>query len=133
MTLAEARHDPPEVVTSICASCHVRFGESKSSGRPYPNNFVPGDNLFRDYQYDFDLADEEGINPSDRHVLANVRDVVVYGKEAMTCLSCHDVHGNSTKRHAELPDSAYCAICHEPGEPKTKHKTYDVHSERCRY
>lgn len=133
MPLAEAREDPAEVVTSICASCHVRFGGSKSTGRPFPDNFVAGDNLFRDYAFDFDLADDESLNPADRHVLDNVREVAVYGNGQVTCLSCHEVHANSTERHRELERTTYCAHCHEPDEPLTKHKVYDVHSERCRY
>ena len=67
------------MVTSICASCHVRFGKSKTCGLPYPTNFVAGDNLFKDFQVDFGQADDEKLNPADRHVIANVRDVVVEG------------------------------------------------------
>ncbi len=133
MPLAKARNDPPRVVTSICASCHIRFGRSKSTGLPYPNNFVAGDNLFRDFQVDFSLADDESINPGDRHVLANVRDVVLLGREEMTCLSCHDVHTSSTARHRDLADRQYCQICHEPGQSKKLHHTYEVHSELCEY
>ncbi len=133
MPLAKARKDSPAVVTSICASCHVRFGKSKASGLPYPTNFVAGDNLFRDFQVDFDKADDAKLNPADRHVLENVRDVVVFGRGEITCLSCHDVHKSSSKRHRELRVSASCQICHEPGNPIKGHKTYDVHSERCEY
>jgi len=49
MPLAKARKDSPAAVTSICASCHVRFGKSRSTGLPYPANYVPGDNLFQDF------------------------------------------------------------------------------------
>ncbi len=80
--LAKARKDAPAVVISVCASCHVRFGKSKSSGLPYPNNFVPGDNLFKDFQVDFAKADDEKLNPADRHVMENVRDVVLEGAKA---------------------------------------------------
>ncbi|MBI2824067.1 MAG: hypothetical protein HYX69_05160 [Planctomycetia bacterium] len=133
MPLAKKRKDSPAAVTAICASCHVRFGKSKSSGLPYPNNFVAGDNLFKDFQFDFALADDPKINPADRHVLDNVRDVVLYGRDAMTCLSCHEVHPGTTKRHREVPDQKYCLHCHEAGKPKTEHINYEVHSERCRY
>lgn len=131
--LAAERDDPPRVVVSICGQCHIRFGHSQATGRPYPTNFVAGDNLFRDYRFDFALADDEAINPADRHVLINVRDVVLYGREELSCTSCHEVHGNSTARHRELADRAICFVCHEPDEPKRVHKTYEVHSERCRY
>jgi predicted CXXCH cytochrome family protein len=133
MPLAKAREDSPAVVTSICASCHIRNGKSKSSGLPYPNNFVAGDNLFQDFQVDFDQADDERLNPADRHVLTNVRDVVVHGRETTTCLSCHDVHTSSSKKHRELAVEAICLQCHDPGQPITGHKRYDVHSKRCRY
>ena len=133
MPLAKKRHDSPAAVTSICAQCHVRFGKSKSSGLPYPNNFVAGDNLFKDFALDFALADDPRINPADRHVLDNVRDVVLHGNETMTCLSCHEVHTGSSKRHREVADQKYCLHCHEAGKPKTEHIPYDVHSERCQY
>ncbi|HEY4311899.1 MAG TPA: cytochrome c3 family protein [Pirellulales bacterium] len=133
MPLAKARKDSPAVVTSICAQCHVRFGKSKSTGLPYANNFVAGDNLFRDFQVDFALADDVKINPADRHVLDNVRDVVLYGRESMTCLSCHQVHTGSTKAHRDVPDQKYCLHCHEAGKPKKEHIPYEVHSQRCQY
>lgn len=132
MTLSPQRHDSPEVVISICAQCHVRFGESRSTGRPYATHFVPGDNLFRDFAVDFSQADNPELNPIDRHVMANVRDVALLGSE-MTCLTCHEVHGNSTARHTKLADSTYCAVCHDPQRPKTEHLPYEVHSPLCGY
>ena len=132
MLLAKTRHDPPEVVTSICASCHVRFGKSKATGRPYPTNYVPGDNLFRDFEVDWDIVDDPKLNPADAHVMDNVRDVALYGGQ-MTCLSCHEVHERTTLAHRKLPESKYCQHCHEPGKPLTEHKKYEVHSERCQY
>jgi len=59
--------------------------------------------------------------------------VVVYGREAMTCVSCHDVHTGSTKRHRDVPDQSFCTHCHEVGKPKRDHVSYDVHSDRCQY
>ncbi|MBL9124355.1 MAG: hypothetical protein JNG90_12040 [Planctomycetaceae bacterium] len=132
MLLAKERHDPPEVVTSICASCHVRFGKSKTTERPYPTNFVPGDNLFRDFEVDWSRADDPHLNPADAHVLENVRDVALYGGQ-QTCLSCHEVHKRTTLAHRKLPETRYCRHCHEPGKPLTEHKSYEVHSERCQY
>src|SRR5690606_27231872 len=64
MPLAKARHDPPEVVIGICAQCHVRFGKSRATGRPYPANFVAGDNLFKDFEIDWDRADDPQVNPA---------------------------------------------------------------------
>ncbi|REK11990.1 MAG: hypothetical protein DWQ37_13295 [Planctomycetota bacterium] len=125
--------DSPAVVTSICGSCHIRFGKSKSSGLPYPNNFVPGDNLFKDFQVDFDVADDETLNPADRHVMHNVREVVVRGNESMTCLSCHDVHQGSSAKHRDLPVVNSCQHCHSAATPIKSHKRYQVHSERCQY
>ncbi|MGD9720658.1 MAG: cytochrome c3 family protein [Pirellulales bacterium] len=133
MPLAKARQDSPAVVTSICASCHVRSGKSKASGLPYPTNFVAGDNLFRDFQVDLSAADDPQLNPGDRHVLANVRDVVVGGRADMTCLTCHDVHKGSSKKHQTLATESICIQCHDPGQPIKGHKDYEVHSERCRY
>ncbi len=133
MPLAKARKDSAAAVTSICASCHVRFGKSKASGLPYPTNFVAGDNLFKDFQVDFRAADDAKLNPADRHVMENVRDVVLLGQESMTCLNCHDVHAGTSKKHRDLANVQYCLHCHDAGQPIKGHKAYEVHSQRCRY
>jgi hypothetical protein len=131
--LAKKRDDPARVVLSICASCHVRTGQSKASGRPYANHFVPGDNLFRDFQVDWSPEQIKALNPADAHVLANVRDVVLLGKEDVTCLSCHSVHGESRKKHHKIAASDYCLHCHHATGPKRIVKTYEVHSKTCGY
>jgi len=133
MPLAKARKDPPRVEISICASCHVRFGESTSTGRPYATNFVAGDNLFRDFRWDWALADDAAINPGDRHVLEIVREVALLGNNEMTCLSCHEVHAGTSQAHRKLERTSYCAHCHQPGKPLTEHKRYQVHSKLCEY
>jgi len=131
--LAKKKHDSAQVITSICAQCHIRTGKSKSTGLPYPNNFVAGDNLFRDFQVDFTSEGLARLNPADRHVLENVRDVVVLGKEDVTCLSCHDVHKQSTKKHRQMLEDASCQHCHNPTGSKKVHKSYEVHSTTCQY
>jgi hypothetical protein len=131
--LAKTRKDSAALVTSICASCHVRFGKSKSSGLPYPNNFVAGDNLFKDFEVDWTMADDPALNPADRHVIDNVREVVLYGNESTTCLTCHDVHTESSAKHRDLPVVDYCHHCHDKTDPIKGHKTYEVHSARCRH
>ena len=131
--LSKKRHDPARVVTSICAQCHVRTGKSKSSGLPYPNNFVAGDNLFRDFQVDLSPEAIAVQNPADRHVLENIREVVVLGNEETTCLSCHDVHKASTKKHHRLLESPSCLTCHNATGSKKVRKTYEIHSSTCEY
>src|SRR5262249_55157170 len=79
--LGKKQQDPARVVTSICAQCHLRGGKSRSTSLPFSNNFVAGDNLFRDFEFDFAPAHLRSLNPGDRHVAENVRDVVLLGKE----------------------------------------------------
>ena len=62
-----------------------------------------------------------------------VRDVVLLGKESTTCLTCHDVHTGSSKKHRELAVVDSCQHCHPAGDPIKSHKTYEVHSQRCQY
>jgi hypothetical protein len=131
--LAKKRKDPARVVTAICAQCHVRTGKSRSTGLPYPNNFVAGDNLFRDFQVDLSSDASKSLNPADRHVLENVRDVVVLGKEDVTCLSCHEVHQQSTKKHHRVAASDSCLHCHNATGSKKIRKSYEVHSPTCDY
>lgn len=129
--LSPKRSDTVGVVISICAQCHVRTGKSKSSGRPYPNNFVAGDNLFRDFQIDFSEQQLDGLSTADRHILENVRAVVVFGNETVTCLSCHDVHGRSSKKHHLVPRSDSCLTCHHAAGPKRTLKPFSSHSATC--
>jgi hypothetical protein len=131
--LARKRNDSARVVTSICAQCHVRTGKSKSTGLPYPNQFVAGDNLFRDFQIEWSDEHLKKLNPADRHVLANVRDVVIRGKEEVTCLSCHEVHKQSTQRHRRLPQAESCLDCHLATGSKKIRPAFEVHSRTCGY
>jgi hypothetical protein len=131
--LSPRRKDPARVVTSICAQCHARTGASKSTGRPYPSNFVAGDNLFRDFQVDLSPAAIARLDPGDAHVVENVRDVVLLGNEKVTCLSCHDVHKQSTQKHHRLPQTGSCFTCHSEAGLKQARKPYAVHSAVCGY
>lgn len=133
VVLSPHRNDDARVVTSICASCHVRTGKSKSSGLPYANNFVAGDNLFRDFVIGFADSDLKRLSTADRHVIENVRDVVVAGKDSVTCLSCHDVHATSTSKHQQLAKSEYCWNCHNPEGPMKNVKHFTSHSQACEY
>ena len=131
--LARSRKDPPRLVASICAQCHLRGGRSKSTGLPYPNNYVAGTDLFRDFAVDFLRAEDPQLNPGDRHIYGNVRDVLTGEREGVTCLSCHSVHGQSTVRHRRLPDADLCLICHNAEGRKSEREPYEVHSPVCGY
>lgn len=131
--LSKKRRNEPLVITSICASCHLRGSTAKSTGLPYPNNFVPGDNLFQDYQVDLSKADDESLNPGDRHVYRNVRDVVVLGKQ-ITCMNCHSVHGNSSSKHRLTAKTQICSDCHDTEKNIYKPaKPFTVKSPLCEY
>src|SRR5262245_18321748 len=105
---------------------------SKSSGMPYANIFVAGDNLFRDFRVDLSDGAIEKLNPGDRPVQENVRDVVVLGREDLTCLSCHSVHEQSAQKHRDVADGGICLNCHVADSKKTRVR-YEVHSKTCDY
>lgn len=132
--LSKERDDSAAVVVSICGQCHIRTGTSRSTELPYPNQFVAGDNLFRDFAVDFSDEALAKLNPGDRHVLENVRDVVIQGQTRVTCLSCHNIHEQSSRKHQRISRSRHlCVTCHYPTGPKSKLKAYEVHSETCEY
>jgi hypothetical protein len=124
--------DPPRMQLANCAQCHLRTGKSNKSGLPYPTNFVVGDNLFRDYQVDLSDKALAQMNPGDRHVAQNVREVLE-GKSTTTCVSCHDIHHQSSTKHRQVAEGATCISCHAPGQPKSKVIKYEVHSNLCEY
>jgi predicted CXXCH cytochrome family protein len=130
--LSKKRRDDAKAVTSICAQCHLRGGKSRSTGLPYANNFIAGDNLFQDYQADLALAENQDLNAGDRHVYRNVRDVVINGGD-VTCLSCHRVHAGSSERHKRVLTSPACRDCHNAEGPKKAVKSYTVRNSTCEY
>jgi hypothetical protein len=131
--LSKKRSEPARVVTSICAQCHARGGHSRSSKLPYANNFVAGDNLFRDFTVELSSETIAKLDPAERHVMENIRDVVVLGREEVTCLSCHQVHKQSTLPHRRLQKSAICLDCHHATGSMKIRKTYEAHSKTCGY
>ena len=130
--LSKKRRDDARVVASICAQCHLRESKSRSTGLPYPNNFVAGDNLFQDLEVDWARADDQNLNAGDRHVWRNARDVALYGDDSITCVSCHQVHANSSFKHRRVLRAPICAECHQ-GEGFKDVKRYEVHSPLCEY
>ena len=137
MILSKQRRNEPELITSTCAQCHLRESKSSSTGLPYPNNFIAGDNVFQDLAVDFAKADDEKLNPIERHIYHNVRDVVVAGKTSPTCLNCHQVHYESKAlsiaRHKTLPRSPLCVVCHVNEAPLKAVKPYTMSSKVCEY
>jgi hypothetical protein len=137
MILSKKRRNESELITSVCAQCHLRGGKSNSTGLPYPNNFIAGDNLFQDFTVDFSKADDETLNPIDRHIYRNVRDVVVEGKTSPTCINCHQVHYEakalSIAKHKLPPRSPLCFDCHVNESPLKAVRPYTVTSKICEY
>jgi len=122
----------PKEIISVCGSCHLRGSKSRSSGLPYPNNFVPGDNLFADFQVDLSQADNPNLNPGDRHIFQNVRDVL-NNEGTVTCLSCHVIHADTSTKHKRVLTSPICEDCHNATGPKSVVKKYEVHTPTCEY
>ena len=131
--LSKKRRGDAQVITSLCAQCHLRGGESRSTGRPFPNSFIAGDNLFQDFKVDFARADDAQLNAGDRHIWRNVREVAVNGDETITCLSCHQVHGDSVQRHRRLLRAPICTECHAAEGSFREVRRYTVQSELCGY
>ncbi|HRI88220.1 MAG TPA: multiheme c-type cytochrome [Candidatus Hydrogenedentes bacterium] len=133
MLLAKKERTLPRVEISICGACHLRGGTSKSTGLPFPNNFVPGDNLFKDFAVDLSEKRIQSENPGEAHILQNTRDVTLAGKTEVTCTTCHDIHAQSTAKHVKLPEQPLCFTCHTQGEPMKTIRPYNRHSATCEY
>ncbi|MBM3724230.1 MAG: hypothetical protein FJW40_02230 [Acidobacteria bacterium] len=130
--LSRKRRGDPAAIASLCGSCHIREGKSWSNNRPFPNNFVAGDNLFQDFTYEWLRAEDPRVNPTDRHITRNIRDTVLYGSD-LNCLSCHDVHKRSTERHRRVLTQNICQDCHLPAGPKKIVRTFALDSTACEY
>src|SRR5262249_32998014 len=126
------RRSDAKMVTSICAQCHLRGGQSRAKGFPYAYHYVAGDDLFKDYQADLGKADDTSLNAGDRHVWRNVRDGLQNNSDT-SCISCHAVHANSSQKHRRVLTSAACLDCHNETGPKKDVKKYAVTSPLCEY
>ena len=131
--LSPRRRDPPRVVISICAQCHLRGGRSRRTGLPYAHHFAAGDNLFRDFEVD--LSDEalSRLSTADRHIMENVRAVMIRGDERTTCLTCHSIHRPSLARHKRAPEDESCYTCHIRGASKEERHPFTRGSPICEY
>lgn len=133
MFLSKKRRHDARAIVSTCAQCHLRGARSRSTGLPYANNFIAGDNLFQDFEIDWSRADDLQLNPGDRHVWRNVRDVAVAGKASPNCITCHQVHANSTTRHKLPPRSPICFDCHSAEGPFKQVAPWRATSAVCEY
>lgn len=121
--LGTKRPRQPKETVEICGSCHLRGGRSESTGLPYPNNFIAGDDLLADFKVDLKRDHDPTMNTADRHAYAYTRKVME--GSAQTCLECHRVHGRPDLKHE------YCIDCDVP--PAGKQGTPKFRSETCQY
>jgi hypothetical protein len=105
--LSRTRANADKEVISICGSCHLRGGRSKTSGRPYPHAYVAGDDLFKDFQVDLRLDEKSQLDSSDSHVYLKTR-AVVQGGSDKSCVDCHRIHGPPQPRDGKH----FSEICH---------------------
>ena len=142
--LSKKRNDPPIVIASTCGQCHIRTGKSKASGLPYANNHVVGDNLFADFEVDLSSESLAEAPPRERHILANIRDSLHFQKQperngetaanqSISCLSCHNVHRGSVRKHRKIAPSDYCHICHQPVDMELTYNRKKKHHALCGY
>ncbi|HYL11178.1 MAG TPA: hypothetical protein VEU31_10605 [Candidatus Acidoferrales bacterium] len=124
--LSPKRARQPREIASICGQCHLRGGRSLSTGLPYPNNFVAGDDLFEDFQVDLKRADDASLNHADRHVYYEVRSALERGSTT-TCLDCHKIHGDPALKHA------ICVDCDEAASAGKGAKATKPGSPTCDY
>jgi hypothetical protein len=107
--LSRTRPNADKEVISICGSCHLRGGRSKTSGRPYPHAYVAGDDLFKDFQVDLQLDSKAQLDSSDSHVYLKTR-AVMRGGSDKSCTDCHRIHGPPEARLRDR--KRFSEVCH---------------------
>jgi hypothetical protein len=107
--LSRTRANADQEAIAICGSCHLRGGRSKTSGRPYPHAFVPGDDLFRDFQVDLQLDRKAQLDSSDSHVYLKTR-ALVQGGSDKSCVDCHRIHGPPEPQRRDARQ--FSDVCH---------------------
>jgi hypothetical protein len=107
--LSRTRKEASREVISICGSCHLRGGRSKTSGRPYPHAYVAGDDLFEDFRVDLQLDVKEKLDSSDSHVYLKTR-AALEGDAEKTCVDCHRIHGPPEDKRRDR--KRFSEVCH---------------------
>jgi hypothetical protein len=97
----------PRLKQAICAQCHLRGGQSRSTGKPFPNNFVAGDDLFADFTVDL-AKPSRSLDKNDAHSYTKTR-AVLDGKSKRTCADCHTIHTAPAKPQRDT--SLYSDVC----------------------
>jgi hypothetical protein len=106
--LARTRANADREAISICGSCHLRGGRSKTSGRPYPHAYVAGGDLFQDFQVDLQLDEKAQLDSTDSHVYLKTR-AVMQGGSDKSCVDCHRIHGPPEPRR---DSKRFSEVCH---------------------
>ncbi len=130
--LSKKRSGSPKEIAATCGQCHIRSGKSKTSGLPYPNNYVVGDALFTDFEVDLSDRALHASPPRERHILASIKDSLA-GKESASCLSCHNIHRASGRKHRRQPKTSNCFICHRETDMSLTYSRKEKHHPLCEY
>lgn len=134
--LSKTNRDPRKVI-SACGQCHLRGGQSRSTGQPYPNMFVAGGNLFHDFDVNLSDTTIASLPTVEQHIFLNCRDVAAGQDVSVTCLSCHSIHDQSSKKHQQLEPSHHCNSCHDANmqlsEALQAANLLEIHSNTCNY
>lgn len=118
----------------ICASCHLQGGRSRATGLNYARNYQAGDDLFADYDFDWESLDEPAppdASPIDRHQKLLIRDAVRKDRGDLRCSSCHEFHQMGHAIHEKLARQEFCHLCHDAGDFKLKE--YDQSCNVCEF
>jgi hypothetical protein len=99
---------------TVCASCHLQGGLSRSTGLKLPPHYRAGGPLFDDYEFDWSQLElGEDAKVLDVHQKLIVQSVIEKGDASLRCTSCHSLHGLKHEKHRELPKQEFCSLCHQ--------------------
>ncbi len=106
---------------------------SRSTGLPFANNYVAGDNLLLDFAAAFDEESLQALPWGERHIFENARSVLLGAEERTTCIRCHRIHGDGFVRHRRIARADLCYTCHEPARRLAAPAEYERHNALCEY
>lgn len=124
----------------ICSSCHLQGGFSTISTRRYPENYRPGDDLFRVYSFPWETLPAHAsqgvtvgtVDPIDVHQKVLMK-LQLDGASDLRCTSCHEAHTSSHVKHQSLPKQPFCSQCHYEESGKFLLKDYQVKCPVCEF
>lgn len=112
-TIVNPAHLPRELAEAVCQQCHLRGRATVAARGKKPADFRPGLPL-QEFRHDYLLEVPDQPMTVVGHVEQLHRSRCYQASGTLTCLTCHDPHGEPPPQQRAKYYNAVCLDCHKP-------------------